>query len=56
MPAKAFIANSKTDAKIIKIALKSIKERFGEDYLDKLEARIGDMKNEIIIAIENVKE
>jgi superfamily II DNA or RNA helicase/HKD family nuclease len=35
-------------------ALKEIRIRFGEDYLEKLESRVGDMKSEVIIAIENI--
>jgi hypothetical protein len=34
---------------------KSGKTRFGENYLERLESRIGDTKSEIIIAVENIK-
>lgn len=40
----------------LKDALKEIKQVFGEDYLEKLERRVGDMKSEIIIAVENIKK
>lgn len=51
-----FEKDRKKAVRDLKNALKSIKERFGEDYMEKLESRIGDMKSEIIIAIENIKK
>ncbi|MGF1671315.1 MAG: helicase-related protein, partial [Balneolaceae bacterium] len=41
--------------KEMKKAIEDIKTRFGEDYLERLESRIGDTKSEIIIAVENIK-
>lgn len=49
-----FEKGKKRAVRDLKNALKSIKKRFGEDYLEKLESRIGDMKSEIIIAVENI--
>jgi len=40
----------------LKQVIKEIKQKFGEDYIEKLEARIGDTKSEVIIAIENINE
>jgi len=49
-----FEKNKKKAIKELKDAINDIKVRFGENYLDKLESKVGDMKSEIIIAIENI--
>ncbi len=47
---------NKKAVKELKKAIKEIKQVFGEDYLEKLERKVGDTKSEIIIAIENIKK
>ena len=50
--------SNKVDNKLkgIKEELDKLKKELGENYLDKVKARVGSLETEVIIAIENIKE
>ena len=56
------IANLKTDNSASKDTdkilseFKKLKDDLGEDYLDKIKQKLGNMQSEVIVAIENIKE
>jgi hypothetical protein len=42
--------------KSVREELDKLKKELGENYLDKVKARVGTLETEVIIAIENIKE